>query len=51
MSGVSSLSGYITDAHGRQLVFAMLTNNYVVGGARIKAVENRVALALSRWDK
>ncbi|PHN26200.1 D-alanyl-D-alanine carboxypeptidase/D-alanyl-D-alanine-endopeptidase [Pseudomonas sp. ICMP 460] len=49
MGGVSSLSGYITDAHGRKLVFAMLTNNYVVAGAQVKAVENRVALALSRW--
>ena len=50
MAGVSSLSGYITDAHGRKLVFAMLTNNYVVAGAQVKAVENRVALALSRSD-
>jgi len=50
MGGVSSLSGYITDAHGRQLVFSMLTNNYVVAGAQVKGLENRVALALSRWD-
>ena len=50
MAGVSSLSGYITDAHGRKLVFAMLTNNYVVAGAQVKAVENRVAVALSRSD-
>lgn len=50
MSGVSSLSGYVTDAHGRQLAFSMVTNNYVVAGAQIKALENRVAVALSRWD-
>ena len=50
MAGVSSLSGYITDAHGRKLVFAMLTNNYVVAGAQVKAVENRVAVALSRSE-
>ncbi|MGU3309476.1 D-alanyl-D-alanine carboxypeptidase/D-alanyl-D-alanine-endopeptidase [Pseudomonas sp. M5A4_2d] len=50
MGGVSSLSGYITDAHGRQLVFSMLTNNYVVAGAQVKGLENRVAVALSRWD-
>ena len=47
MNGVSSLSGYITDAHGRRLVFALITNNYVVSGAQIKALENRVALALA----
>lgn len=51
MGGVSSLSGYITDSKGRKLVFSMLSNNYVVGGAQVKAVENRVALALSRWDE
>ena len=51
MGGVSSLSGYITDTKGRKLVFSMLSNNYVVGGAQVKAVENRVALALSRWDE
>lgn len=50
MAGVSSLSGYITDAHGRKRVFAMLTNNYVVAGAQVKAVENRVAVALSRSE-
>ncbi len=51
MGGVSSLSGYITDAHGRRLVFSMISNNYVVAGAQVKAVENRVAVALSRWDE
>lgn len=50
MGGVSSLSGYLNDAHGRTLVFSMLSNNYVVAGAQVKALENRVAVALSRWD-
>ena len=49
MEGVSSLSGYITDAHGRRLVFSMISNNYVVSGAQVKALENRVALALASW--
>ena len=49
MEGVSSLSGYITDAHGRRLVFSMISNNYVVSGAQVKALENRVALALANW--
>ena len=49
MGGVSSLSGYVTDAHGQRLVFAMITNNYVVSGAQVKALENRVAVALANW--
>ncbi|MFO2462415.1 D-alanyl-D-alanine carboxypeptidase/D-alanyl-D-alanine-endopeptidase [Pseudomonas sp. 15FMM2] len=48
MGGVSSLTGYITDAEGRRLMFSMLTNNYVVEGARIKALEDRLAIILSR---
>jgi len=47
MSGVSSLTGYVTDAKGRKLVFAMVTNNYVVEGEQIKALENRLATALA----
>lgn len=50
MGGVSSLSGYINDARGHRLVFSMVTNNYVVAGAQVKALENRVALALAGWD-
>jgi len=48
MSGVSSLTGYVTDAKGRKLVFSMVTNNYVVEGARVKALENRLAAALAQ---
>ena len=49
MAGVSSLGGYITDAHGRRLVFSMISNNYLASGAQIKALENRVALTLASW--
>ncbi len=49
MGGVSSLTGYVTDAQGRQLVFSMVTNNYVVEGARIKVLEDRLAAALAQW--
>ncbi|MBT2373650.1 D-alanyl-D-alanine carboxypeptidase/D-alanyl-D-alanine endopeptidase [Pseudomonas fluorescens] len=48
MGGVSSLTGYVTDAQGRKLVFSMVTNNYVVEGARIKVLENRLAVALAQ---
>nr|WP_314562398.1 D-alanyl-D-alanine carboxypeptidase/D-alanyl-D-alanine-endopeptidase [uncultured Pseudomonas sp.] len=49
MAGVSSLSGYITDAEGRRLVFSMISNNYLSDAAPIHALENRVTLALARW--
>jgi D-alanyl-D-alanine carboxypeptidase/D-alanyl-D-alanine-endopeptidase (penicillin-binding protein 4) len=49
MSGVSSLSGYLTDAQGRRLVFAMISNNYLGDTASIHALENRLAVALAQW--
>ncbi|MGY2374222.1 D-alanyl-D-alanine carboxypeptidase/D-alanyl-D-alanine endopeptidase [Pseudomonas sp. SDO524_S393] len=49
MAGVSSLSGYITDASGRRLVFSMVSNNYLSDAAPVRALENRVALALTQW--
>ncbi|TFY92639.1 D-alanyl-D-alanine carboxypeptidase/D-alanyl-D-alanine-endopeptidase [Pseudomonas kairouanensis] len=49
MAGVSSLSGYITDAKGRRLVFSMISNNYVSDAAPIRSLENRTALALAQW--
>jgi len=49
MAGVSSLSGYISDAQGRRLVFSMISNNYLSSAAPIRALENRVALALAHW--
>jgi D-alanyl-D-alanine carboxypeptidase/D-alanyl-D-alanine-endopeptidase (penicillin-binding protein 4) len=49
MAGVSSLSGYITDAEGRRLVFSIISNNYVSDAAPIRALENRLAVALAHW--
>ena len=49
MAGVSSLSGYITDAEGRRLVFSMISNNYLSDAAPVRALENRVVLALTQW--
>lgn len=47
MTGVSALSGYLTDAGGQHLVFAMMSNNFVQGG--ITHVEDAVALALANY--
>lgn len=48
LGGVSALTGYITDPAGQQLVFSMVTNNYVVDGDQIKALEDRLATALAQ---
>lgn len=49
MGGVSSLTGYITDAQGRRLVFSMLSNNYLGDTLPIHTLENRLAVALAQW--
>ncbi|WP_425502699.1 D-alanyl-D-alanine carboxypeptidase [Pinirhizobacter soli] len=47
LTGISSLSGYVDTANGRPLVFSMLTNNFVVPSAKIKELEDRLAVALA----
>jgi len=48
LTGVSSLSGYVTAADGRPLVFAMVTNNSV--GISVKPIEDAVAVRLASPD-
>jgi D-alanyl-D-alanine carboxypeptidase/D-alanyl-D-alanine-endopeptidase (penicillin-binding protein 4) len=47
MTGVSALSGYVTDAAGDHLVFSMISNNFVQGG--ITAIEDAVAETLANY--
>lgn len=51
MTSVSSLSGYLDSVAGRSLVFAMITNNYMVPGAAVKQLEDKVAVALTQWGE
>ncbi|MGC0250566.1 D-alanyl-D-alanine carboxypeptidase/D-alanyl-D-alanine endopeptidase [Pseudactinotalea sp. Z1748] len=44
LTGVTALSGYVTDADGRDLVFAMLFNNHLVG---IGDIEDQIAVTLA----
>ncbi|WP_377267649.1 D-alanyl-D-alanine carboxypeptidase/D-alanyl-D-alanine-endopeptidase [Peterkaempfera sp. SMS 1(5)a] len=48
MTGVSGLSGYVTDADGRKLVFSMLSNDYV--SSSVKGVEDAVGAALASYS-
>jgi D-alanyl-D-alanine carboxypeptidase/D-alanyl-D-alanine-endopeptidase (penicillin-binding protein 4) len=49
MTSVSALSGYVTDADGRPLVFAILLNNHLAGSVR--DVEDRIAVALASFTR
>lgn len=46
LTGVSSLSGYVTTADGQLWVFSMVTNNSI--GVNLKALEDTVAIRLAQ---
>lgn len=48
LTGVSGLSGYVTDADGRQLVFSVVTNDYLASS--VKDIEDKVAIALATYS-
>ncbi|GAB2640037.1 D-alanyl-D-alanine carboxypeptidase/D-alanyl-D-alanine-endopeptidase [Kribbella swartbergensis] len=47
LTGVTSLSGYVTNADGRKLVFSMISNNYLVSP---RSVEDAVGVTLASWS-
>lgn len=49
LTSVSGLSGYVTDADGRLLVFSILLNNYISGS--VKSLEDRIAIALASFSR
>lgn len=48
LTGVSGLSGYVTDADGRELVFSFVSNNYVASS--VKNIEDAVGAALADYS-
>ncbi|MEV3938514.1 D-alanyl-D-alanine carboxypeptidase/D-alanyl-D-alanine-endopeptidase [Glycomyces sp. NPDC049804] len=44
-SSISALSGFVTDADGRELVFSVILNDYLVSS--VKSIENRIAVAIA----
>jgi D-alanyl-D-alanine carboxypeptidase/D-alanyl-D-alanine-endopeptidase (penicillin-binding protein 4) len=51
LTGVSALSGYVTSADGRKLVFSVIENNYLASAASVRTqVEDAVAIALASWN-
>lgn len=49
LSGASGLSGYVTDADGRDLVFSMISNDWI--SDEIKDVEDKVGVALASYSQ
>jgi D-alanyl-D-alanine carboxypeptidase/D-alanyl-D-alanine-endopeptidase (penicillin-binding protein 4) len=50
LTGVSALSGYVTSADGRKLVFSVIENNYLASAASVRTqIEDAVAVALASW--
>ncbi len=47
LTGVTALSGYVTDADGRLLVFSMLSNHYLTSP---RAIEDAVGVTLAEWS-
>ncbi|MEU6547466.1 D-alanyl-D-alanine carboxypeptidase/D-alanyl-D-alanine-endopeptidase [Streptomyces sp. NPDC046859] len=45
LTGASALSGYVTDADGRELVFAVVLNNYLASS--VKALEDAIVVTLA----
>ncbi|MEV0495269.1 D-alanyl-D-alanine carboxypeptidase/D-alanyl-D-alanine endopeptidase [Streptomyces atratus] len=48
LTGVSGLSGYVTDADGRELAFSFVSNNYVASS--VKSIEDAVGAALAAYS-
>jgi D-alanyl-D-alanine carboxypeptidase/D-alanyl-D-alanine-endopeptidase (penicillin-binding protein 4) len=46
LTGVTALSGYVTDADGRELVFSMISNNYLDSP---REIEDALAVTLASW--
>lgn len=48
LTGVSSLSGYVTDEAGKKLVFSMISNNYLADS--VTSLEDAVGVTLAEYD-
>ncbi|MBO4210457.1 D-alanyl-D-alanine carboxypeptidase/D-alanyl-D-alanine endopeptidase, partial [Micromonospora echinofusca] len=49
LTGVSGLSGYVTDADGRLLAFSIVLNNYLASS--VKSIEDQIAVTLAGYSE
>ena len=47
-TGVTALSGYVTNADGRELVFSMISNNYLTSP---RSLEDALGVILASWSE
>ncbi|MFD2627391.1 D-alanyl-D-alanine carboxypeptidase/D-alanyl-D-alanine endopeptidase [Oceanobacillus kapialis] len=47
LTGVSTLSGYVTSADGEELIFSILINNYLGSSSSMRAIEDAIATTLA----
>jgi serine-type D-Ala-D-Ala carboxypeptidase/endopeptidase (penicillin-binding protein 4) len=47
LTGVSSLSGYVTTKDGQKLVFSIIVNNYLGSSSTITKIEDQIAITLA----
>ncbi|TDW76004.1 D-alanyl-D-alanine carboxypeptidase/D-alanyl-D-alanine endopeptidase [Kribbella pratensis] len=47
LTGVTALSGYVSNKDGRKLVFSMISNNYLVSP---RSIEDAVGVTLASWS-
>jgi D-alanyl-D-alanine carboxypeptidase/D-alanyl-D-alanine-endopeptidase (penicillin-binding protein 4) len=48
LTSVTTLSGYVTNADGRELVFSMMSNNYLVSP---RSIEDALGVTLASWSQ
>ena len=48
LTGVSSLSGYVTSKDGEKLIFSIMINNYL--GSSVTSIEDKIAAVLAKHD-
>jgi serine-type D-Ala-D-Ala carboxypeptidase/endopeptidase (penicillin-binding protein 4) len=51
LNGVRSLSGYVTTASGRRLLFSILCNNYIVPTREVDRVADTIAIRLASLER
>src|SRR5690606_7889605 len=49
LTGVSALSGYVTDADGERLVFAIVSNAYLASS--VKDIEDAIGVTLAEFSR
>ncbi|MFS0673410.1 D-alanyl-D-alanine carboxypeptidase/D-alanyl-D-alanine-endopeptidase [Ornithinibacillus sp. 179-J 7C1 HS] len=50
LTGVSSLSGYVTAKNGQKLIFSIMVNNYLGSSSNIRSIEDAIATELANHE-